>query len=65
MKKIIRFVLLGLIAFICITAFVKSEMNGRTFWYNAGHQVKQVVVKVGESTKYILSDAKDGYKEKE
>lgn len=63
MKKIIRVLLLGILAFVVITAFIKSETNGKSFWYNAGHQVKQVVVKIGDATKHVFKDAKDGFKE--
>ena len=63
MKKIIRLLLLGLIAFVVITALIKSESNGKSFWYNAGHQVKTVVVKIADATKDVFRDAKNGFKE--
>lgn len=63
MKSILRTVLLALILFVVISALVKSNQNGKSFWYNAGHQMKTAVVWVVDVSKDAFSDAKDGYKE--
>jgi len=63
MKKIIRVLLLAFLIFVFLGAFIKTEQNGKSFWYNTGQQVKKVFVTGKDITKDAMSDLKDGLKE--
>lgn len=64
MRKLFRIILIVFIAVICLTAYLDSRENGKSFWYNAGHRIKVSAMYVYDNVKPMVSDASKGFKEK-
>lgn len=64
MKKLIRLIIIIFAAVICLTAYIDSRENGKSFWYNAGHRIKSSAMYVYDRVKPVTADIREGWKEK-
>lgn len=62
MRRLIKLIIFILLAYICYNAYVDSKANGKSFWYNLGHQSKETVTKGKEKTTEIVQDVGNGLK---
>ena len=62
MRKLLRLIIIVLLAYVSYNAYTDSKENGKSFWYNFGHQFKITITEGKEKTTEIVQDVGNGLK---
>jgi hypothetical protein len=62
MNKIAKIIITVFVVYVTYTAYKESQVNGKSIWYNIGHQFNNALTKSVKKIETIVSDLDSGLK---